>query len=266
MGYWEVAGKGGGVARSTDGGVHFTLLSGIEGESVRALAAAPGRPQVLVAGALSGVFRSTDGGETWRRVSPEGHDDLRNVESVAIDPTDPDVFYAGSWHLAWKTENGGRSWRLIASGMIGDSDVMTLSLDRRNREVVYATACSGIYRSAKPRRGEPRSRDSVLSRRTRARPGPEQTNLLRRDHGGAVGQRGRHGQLAPGHGQQAGGERGAGSAWWPPAAGHGRRGVLASADRGRTWTESNQGFSSASSPVSCPIRGPGCWPPCGAIA
>ncbi len=97
--YWEVGGTGGGVARSTDGGVHFTLLSGIEGESVRALAAAPSRPQVLVAGALSGVFRSTDGGETWGRVSPEGHGDLRNVGSVAIDPMNPEVLYAGTWHL-----------------------------------------------------------------------------------------------------------------------------------------------------------------------
>jgi photosystem II stability/assembly factor-like uncharacterized protein len=148
VGYWEVAGKGGGVARSSDGGVHFTLLPGIEGESVRALAAAPGRPQVLVAGALSGVFRSADGGETWSRVSPPGHQDLRNVESVAIDPLNPEVFYAGTWHLPWKTGDAGRSWRPAHAGMIDDSDVMTLTVDRRSRQTVYATACSGIYRSA----------------------------------------------------------------------------------------------------------------------
>ena len=32
--------------------------------------------------------------------------------------------------------------------MIEDSDVFTMTLDRRNPEVIHATACSGIYRSA----------------------------------------------------------------------------------------------------------------------
>lgn len=246
VGYWEVAGKGGGVARSTDGGVHFTLLSGIEGESVRALAAAPDRPQELVAGALSGVFRSSDGGDTWRRVSPQGHHDLRNVGSVAIDPTNSEVLYAGTWHLPWKTEDGGRNWRPIASGMIDDSDVMTLTLDRRSRDVVFATACSGIYRSGEAGarwakvKGVPSS-----SRRTRAfAQDPEQTQTF-----------------------YAGTTEGLwvsedGTASWRLATasklvvnavlvlpggrlllGTDGVGVLASADRGRTWTDSNQGFS-----------------------
>jgi photosystem II stability/assembly factor-like uncharacterized protein len=147
VGYWEVGGAGGGVARSTDGGRTFTLLSGIAGQSVRALAVAPSNPDVLVAGALSGVFRSTDGGRTWARISPENDEELRNVESVAIDPVEPDVIYAGTWHLPWKTVDGGRSWRLVRAGFVTDSDVMTLTVDRRSRERLYATACTGIYRS-----------------------------------------------------------------------------------------------------------------------
>ena len=31
--------------------------------------------------------------------------------------------------------------------MIDDSDVMTMTVDRRDPAIVYATACSGIYRS-----------------------------------------------------------------------------------------------------------------------
>src|SRR5437867_3014765 len=37
VGFWEVAGGGGGIARSEDGGRTFTLLPGIAGQSVRAL-------------------------------------------------------------------------------------------------------------------------------------------------------------------------------------------------------------------------------------
>jgi photosystem II stability/assembly factor-like uncharacterized protein len=147
VGYWEVAGTGGGVARSADGGRTFEILPGMDGQGVRALAVAPSNPRSVVAGTLSGAFRSDDGGRSWRRITPQGHDDLRNVDSVAFDPVDPDVIYVGTWHLPWKTVDGGRFWREVKLGMIEDSDVMTLTVDRQDPQRVYATACTGIYRS-----------------------------------------------------------------------------------------------------------------------
>src|SRR5262245_58334160 len=60
VGYWQVGGSGGGVARSLDGGAHFEVLQGIEGQAVRALALAPSNPDVIVAGTMTGVFRSGD--------------------------------------------------------------------------------------------------------------------------------------------------------------------------------------------------------------
>lgn len=167
--HWDVAGSGGGVAVSTDGGDTFTVQKGIEGQSVRALAIAGANPDVMVVGAISGVFRSRDGGAHWERITPEGHAELRNVESVAIDPRNPDVLYVGTWHLPWKTADGGRTWNAIHTGMIDDSDVFTMTLDRRDPNRVFATACSGIYRSTDAAarwariRGIPSS-----SRRTRA--------------------------------------------------------------------------------------------------
>ena len=146
IGFWDVHGRGGGVAVSGDHGVTFAIT--LDGESVRALALAPSDPGLAVAGALSGVFGSSDGGLHWRRISPAGHKELRNIESIAIDPRDPRVIYAGTWHLPWKTTDGGVSWRPVHAGMIEDSDVFTMTLDRRNPEVIHATACSGIYRSA----------------------------------------------------------------------------------------------------------------------
>jgi photosystem II stability/assembly factor-like uncharacterized protein len=147
VGYWEVGGTSGGVARSSDDGRSFALLPGIEGHSVRGLAIAPSNPDVIVASAIDGVFRSDDGGDSWRRISPAGHAEIRNVESVAIDPTDPDVVYVGTWHLPWKTMDGGRTWRSTHEGMIDDSDVFVMMLDHRTPRTVYATACTGIYRS-----------------------------------------------------------------------------------------------------------------------
>ena len=122
VGYWEVNGPSGGVARSEDGGRHFTVLT--EGQGVRALALAA---------------------------------------------SDPRVVYVGTWHLPWKTTDAGASWHPVRAGMIDDSDVMTLNLDRRDPDVVFATACSGIYRS--PNAGGSWSRIRGIptsSRRTRA--------------------------------------------------------------------------------------------------
>src|SRR6266545_2753311 len=93
VGFWEVAGSGGGIARSDDGGKTFAMLPGITGLSVRALAQSASNPDVLVAGTIAGVFRSVDRGKAWQRITPEDHAELRNVESVAIDPTTPDVVY-----------------------------------------------------------------------------------------------------------------------------------------------------------------------------
>lgn len=181
VGYWTVAtNDGGGVGRSTDGGKTFTLLDGIKGQTVRALAQSPSAPNVLVAGTLTGVFRTGDGGRSWKRISPEGHVDLKNVGSVAFDPGQADTIYAGTWHLPWKTKDGGRTWYPISKGMIDDSDVMTLTIDRKRPPVVYATACSGIYRSTDAAakwtkvRGIPSS-----SRRTRAfAQSPDDADLL----------------------------------------------------------------------------------------
>lgn len=145
VGFWDVHGRGGGVAVSSDGGLNFTIS--LDGESVRSIALSPSNASIVVAGALSGVFLSEDGGYHWRRISPSGHKALLHIESVAIDARDPGIIYAGTWHLPWKTMDGGRTWFPVAFGMIEDSDVFTLTLDQRDPQRVHATACSGIYDS-----------------------------------------------------------------------------------------------------------------------
>jgi photosystem II stability/assembly factor-like uncharacterized protein len=147
VGYWSVSGSGGGVAKSEDGGRTFTVLPDIAGQSVRALTLAPSDPDIVVAGTLTGIFRSEDAGRSWSRISPKDDPEIKNLDSLAVDPVDPQTIYAGTWHLPWKTTDGGRSWKQVHAGMIDDSDVMTLTLDRRSSQTVYATACSGIYRS-----------------------------------------------------------------------------------------------------------------------
>jgi photosystem II stability/assembly factor-like uncharacterized protein len=137
---------GGGVFESEDKGENWKLL-GLQGEAVRALEIAPSQPDELVAGTRSGVFLSSDQGKTWGRISPEGDEEIKNLDSLAIDPRDPRVIYAGTYHLPWLTRDGGKNWKAVIAGIIDDSDIMSLRLDETNPDRVYMSACSGIYRS-----------------------------------------------------------------------------------------------------------------------
>jgi len=146
-GVWQLDRTGGGVYVSHDGGATWTSMKDMDGKSVRALTQAPSDPKTLVAGAISGVYRTTDGGQHWSQISPEGSGEIHKVESVAIDPLDPKTIYAGTWHLPWKTTDGGVTWHNIKEGLIDDSDVFSIIIDRTFPSVVYASACSGIYLS-----------------------------------------------------------------------------------------------------------------------
>ncbi|HET9232666.1 MAG TPA: hypothetical protein VFP10_00835, partial [Candidatus Eisenbacteria bacterium] len=246
IGYWQVAGRGGGVVWSDDGGRTFERIAGLEGESVRALALSPLDPRYIAVGTLSGLFLSQDRGAHWKRITPENHPDLRNLESVAFDPHNPELLYVGTWHLAWKTMDAGEHWTPIHQGMIDDSHVMTLSVDPWDSETLYATACTGIYRSRNSGmqwtklEGIPES-----SRRTRA--------FARDLHDAKV--------LWAGTTEGLWVSRTRGDAWGivtpkdlvvnailvrpngDVLLGTEGAGVLRSQDGGRTWVESNRGFS-----------------------
>jgi photosystem II stability/assembly factor-like uncharacterized protein len=145
---WSVSSQQiGEIFRTRDGGRNWDTLPAMHGKSIRALAMHKGNSKVVVAGALDGVYRSNDGGDTWERLSPANSADIKNIESIAVDPKDPNTVYAGTWHLAWKTSDGGANWQHINKGMIDDSDVFSVIVDHDNSSVVFASACSGIYRS-----------------------------------------------------------------------------------------------------------------------
>jgi photosystem II stability/assembly factor-like uncharacterized protein len=144
--WYQEAGAGGGVFESEDLGKSWKLV-GLQGEAVRAMEMAPSNPAELVAGTRSGVFLSSDSGKSWGRISPEGDEELKNLDSLAIDPRDPQIIYAGTYHLPWLTRDRGKTWKPVIAGIIDDSDIMSLRLDASNPDRVYMSACSGIYRS-----------------------------------------------------------------------------------------------------------------------
>jgi photosystem II stability/assembly factor-like uncharacterized protein len=147
VGAWIVDHPDGGLFISDDGGKSWYDQAEMHGQSVRSLARSLSDPNILVAGTLTGVFRSMDDGDHWKQISPQGSSEIHEIQSVAIDPANPLIIYAGTWHLPWKTTDGGKTWFSIKNGLIVDSDVFSIIVDPNRANVVYLSACSGIYKS-----------------------------------------------------------------------------------------------------------------------
>ena len=136
-----------GILRSTDNGATWQQVPDLRGRQVHAIAYKRLESKIVAAGTDTGVFLSRDGGVTWRRASPRENAQLQPVVSLAFDPKSSDRLYAGTPHLPWMTADGGVLWRSIATGMIDDSDIFAIQVDRNRPQRVFASACSGIYRS-----------------------------------------------------------------------------------------------------------------------
>ena len=136
-----------GVYESKDSGENWSPFPGIRGHRIESLAMSPADPRVLAGGTSQGVFLSTDAGENWQRISRENDPEMQDITALAFDPADSKILYAGTPHLPWKTIDGGATWRSIHDGLIDDSDIFSIHVNPHHPELVFASACSGIYRS-----------------------------------------------------------------------------------------------------------------------
>ncbi len=137
-----------GILHSGDGGLTWKRFAEVELKGVWSIAIWPRDSRVIAAGTEDGVFLTRDAGENWTRISPRENRDLKPVVSLAFDPVDSKILYAGTPHLPWKTVDGGATWRRIHTGMADDSDVFSIQVDQNHPQRLFASACSGIYRSS----------------------------------------------------------------------------------------------------------------------
>jgi len=79
----------------------------------------------------------------WRNIGP-----LRGGRSLGSSgsPGRPNEYYFGATGGGlWKTTDGGQNWAVVKTGMLDDSDVFAIEIDKANPDHVIASACSGIY-------------------------------------------------------------------------------------------------------------------------
>jgi photosystem II stability/assembly factor-like uncharacterized protein len=148
-------GVGGGVFRTTDGGLKWAPLFDKQPiSSVGAIAVAESNPSVIYVGTGeacirgnisygNGVYKTTDGGKTWVNI---GLKDSRHIGSVIVHPRNPDIaFVAALGHAygpntergVFRTTDGGKTWEkvLYKDDKTGAIDVV---FDPRNPNVLFA--------------------------------------------------------------------------------------------------------------------------------
>ncbi|MDT8340370.1 MAG: hypothetical protein RQ751_02570 [Longimicrobiales bacterium] len=129
---------GGGVYKSTDGGLSWEFKGLKETQAIGRIVVHPRNSDVVFVAALGaiwgsnperGLYRTRDGGESWERV--KFISDRAGFVDVTFHPRDPDVLFAASWERVrgpwflqsggpgsalWKSTDGGDSWSEVVGG------------------------------------------------------------------------------------------------------------------------------------------------------
>ena len=148
---------GGGVWKSTDGGINWESVSdnSVFGTgSVGAIAVADSDPNTIyvgmgespIRGNVShgdGVYKSTDGGKTWKRI---GLEDTRQIPRIRIHPKNPDIVYVAALGHVWgpndqrgvfRSKDGGKTWEKVL-GRSNKAGAIDLIIDPSNPNILYA--------------------------------------------------------------------------------------------------------------------------------
>ncbi|HJP94296.1 MAG TPA: hypothetical protein VJ875_20215 [Pyrinomonadaceae bacterium] len=148
---------GGGVWKSTDGGINWESVSdnSVFGTgSVGAIGVSDSDPNTIyvgmgespIRGNVShgdGVYKSIDGGKTWKHI---GLEDTRQIARIRVHPKNPDIVYVAALGHVWgpneqrgvfRSKDGGKTWEKVFSRG-NKAGAVDLILDPTNPNTIYA--------------------------------------------------------------------------------------------------------------------------------
>ncbi len=134
---------GGGLYRSTDGGVNWQSISKkINNLGVFVLKVSSVGD--IYAGTSRSIFKSTDQGLSWNKVHnsfpPNGY-----AEDITLDGSN-NIYVAQNFGGVYKSTNGGNSWTQINSGLPSSKDIKRVGFTSNNI-LLAADQYRGIYKS-----------------------------------------------------------------------------------------------------------------------
>ena len=173
---------GGGVYKSTDGGITWKLMGLEKTQSVGRIVVHPTNPNIVYVAALGapwnanperGLYKTEDGGATWQLVKFVS--DKAGVVDVALDPSNPNVVWAASWQRVrgpyflnsggpgsalWKSTDAGKTWTEIKGGGFPETikGRIGIAISLSNPSVMYTMVEADTLPNAKPDKTKPRAK------------------------------------------------------------------------------------------------------------
>ena len=132
-----------GVARSTDGGVHWQVLKGISGGVSDMTTSGPNSP--IYASGDAGVLVSQDSGSTFKLVNSQA-----SYAALAVSPTQTQVLYGKTGLSTYRSMDGGHTWQALPhiSGNLAVLAVNPSNASQVYLSLSYPTAVYQLAQSA----------------------------------------------------------------------------------------------------------------------
>ena len=95
-----------GMLYSSDGGVHWKVISGVDGGVFGAATSGPHQP--IYTSGDAGIYASKDGGKTFTLVYTKS-----TYGSLIASPVQPQLLYGKTGQAIYRSTDGGRSWQAL---------------------------------------------------------------------------------------------------------------------------------------------------------
>jgi len=133
-------GYGGGIFKSTDGGVTWAGVSNSLGRSfIAGLAIDPHTPATVYAATYNGIAKTVTGGAQWEWIGPPD----TVITAIALDPATPTTVYATTYGAVFKSHDAGATW--TASALPANLVPQALAIDPVTPDVIYVGTTGDVF-------------------------------------------------------------------------------------------------------------------------
>ena len=126
-----------GIARSTDGGLHWQVDKGINGAVNEMATAGPDSP--IYASGDAGIMVSKDGGASFKLVNTQA-----SYASLAVSPSQPQVVYGKTGLSTYRSANGGQTWQALPH-VSGNLAVLAVNPDNTSQIFLSLSYPTAMY-------------------------------------------------------------------------------------------------------------------------
>jgi photosystem II stability/assembly factor-like uncharacterized protein len=120
-----------GLARSTDGGVHWNIISSMSQQAVFGVTTG-GSHRPIYASADQGIYASQDGGNNFTLVHPGA-----SYSSLTASPVDPQLLYGKTSSTIFRSTDGGHTWNALPPPTGSYGSLYALAANPTNSALLY---------------------------------------------------------------------------------------------------------------------------------